>query len=383
MRSDAQIQVGPVHKPAKPIRLREASFEDYPQISALESRFQLYPKNYEEWKHLWTNNPAYREAEGKLPIGWVLENAGGGISGYLGNIPLTCEFQGRKLLAATTRAWVVDEDARSYALLLVATYFKQTNVDLFLNTSVNAEAAQAFSSFQGIRVPVGDWDRSLFWITHYPGFAESLLRQKGAPLVGPLSYPLGAGAFVMDRLQGRGFHGDTVAVTSCPGFDGRFDAFWAALQQKKSHLLMGVRSREVLEWHFKYALISGAAWIYAAEENSRLVAYSVFDRQDYHPVGLTRMRLTDFQCLDEERSPVFLRAMLRTAMERCRRESFHMLELTGLSPKLEKAVEAGAPHRRHLSNWRYFYKANRPWLAEKLKSPSVWEPSFYDGDSSL
>src|SRR5207248_4247565 len=74
--------------------LRQACFDDYEQIAALEARNGLQPKTHEEWRHLWRNNPAYRDG---WPIGWVLENQMGDLVGSLGNIPLLCEFQGKTL----------------------------------------------------------------------------------------------------------------------------------------------------------------------------------------------------------------------------------------------------------------------------------------------
>jgi hypothetical protein len=386
MGADTAIRPGLVPKPAQPLKLREARFEDHPQVVALESRFELVPKSYEEWTHLWTNNPAYRNIKDSFPIGWVLETSDGSVAGYLGNIPLHCEFQGRTLLAATTRAWVVDASYRSFALQLLGTYFKQRNVDIFLNTSVNAESAQAYSSvFQGVRVPVGAWDRSLFWIANYRGFSESLLRKKGGPMAKPLSYPLSMGVFLLDRLKPRRFQerGNPITVLPCSSFDERFDAFWAALRKKKSRRLLAVRNRETLEWHYKFALLQKTAWIYVVEGSSGLAAYAVFDRRDYHPVGLTRMRLTDFQCVEEDRAAALLKAMLQAALDCCRTEGFHMLELTGLSPRMEKELEPASPHRRQLSNWRYFYKVSGRRLAEQLKNADVWEPWLFDGDSSL
>jgi hypothetical protein len=379
MKSDISVQA------ASRVRLREARFEDHPQITALESKFDLVPKSYEEWTHLWTANPAYSGLEGKIPIGWVLEDQEGKVSGYLGNIPVGCELEGKSLLATTTRAWVVEESARSYALLLLATYFRQPSVDLFLNTSVNSESARAYGSFDGIPVPVGEWDRSLFWVTHYPGFVQSFLHKKRGRFVTPLSYPLSAGVWLTDRLRRRGFPSDGkgIQIDTCAGFDERFDTFWEELRKKNYRQLLSVRSRDVMQWHFKYSLLNGEVWIYTWGDESKLLAYAIFDRQDYHPVGLKRMRLTDFQCLDDAKAPAILRAMLKVAMTRCCQEGVHMLELTGINPRMEQELELAAPHRRELSNWRYFYKANRRWLVEKLKSPEAWNPSFYDGDSSL
>ena len=370
---------------SKPLKLREARFEDYTQITALTVKFHLQIESYEAWTHFWTDNPTYGEIKGKFPMGWVLESANDHIVGYFGNIPLTYEFEGKTLLAAAGRAWVVDTAYRIYSPLLLATYFQQANVDLFLITSVNSYAAPAYNTFQTTRVPVGAWDRTLFWITNYQGFAESLLRKKDWITAAPLSYLLSVGLLLRDQVKKSRFHANksTVKVVPCARFDDRFDAFWAILRQKKFNLLLGVRNREVLEWHFKFALLQNAAWIYIIEDSRGLAAYSVFLRQDGKEAGLRRVRLADFQCLDNEIAPTVLAVMLQAAINRCRQESIHMLELIGLPPWLGKELERASPHRRQLPSWLYFYKANNRLLGSRLQSASVWEPSLFDGDSSL
>ena len=385
MSADARIPPAPIPRSQKSLKLREARFEDYPQVAALASKNHLYVESYPEWTHLWTGNPAYREIKDKFAMGWVLDNGEGGISGYLGNVPLGYELEGKRVLAAATRAWVVDTGCRPYSPLLLGTFFQQRNVDLFLNTTVSSEAAAAYSIFQGTRVPVGAWDRSLYWITHHLGFSESFLRTKGVTLAKALSYPLAVGVYVRDQVKGRGSPGNPRAVTvlPCASFDDRFAAFWADLRKKKSNLLLAVRSREALEWHFKFALAHNGAWIYIVEGKVGLAAYAVFLRQDNLETGLKRVRLADFQCGEQESGPDLLAAMVQAALDRCRQESIHMLELIGLTPPLERKLEHLSPHRRALPTWMSYYKPNNPSLAENLKDAAVWEFSLFDGDSSL
>src|SRR4029077_6899367 len=327
MSADSQTPRGAVPRSSTSPRLREARFEDYFQMAALTTKFHLQTESYPGWMHLWTNNPAYREIRDQFPIGWVLENGDGAISGYLGNIPLHYEFEGQKLLAATTRAWVVDTAYRTYSPLLLGTYFEQRKVDLFLNTTINALAAPAYAIFDGIPVPVGAWDRTRFWITSPRGFTESLLRKRGWTMAEPLSYPLSAGILLGDQIRRRRFeqYSNDVTVGSSAGFDDRFDVFWADLRRKKRDVLLAVRSREVLQWHFEFALLQNAAWIYVVEGKSGLLAYAVFLRQDNPEVGLTRVRRADFQCLEQENAPRLHTAMLQVALDRCRQESIHML----------------------------------------------------------
>ena len=385
MSADARIKSAPTHRSQRALKLREVRFEDYSQVSALASQNHLYVETYPEWTHLWTNNPAYREIKDRFPMGWVLVNEEARVSGYLGNIPLNYELDGKRILAAATRAWVVDTDCRPYSPLLLGTFFQQPNVDLFLNTTVSSEAAAAYGIFQGIRMPVGAWDRSLYWITHHQGFTESFLRTKGVAMAEPLSYPLSLGIFLRDQARKSRLKRDrsTVTVLPCPAFDDRFEVFWASMKKQKSKLLLAVRSREALQWHFEFALQQNAAWIYIVENSSGLAAYSVFLRQDNLETGLKRVRLVDFQCLEQVRAPDLLAAMLKVAICRCQQESIHMLEVIGLTPELEKKLEHLSPHRRPLPTWMSYYKPNNASLAENLKNTALWEPSLFDGDSSL
>jgi hypothetical protein len=385
MNSDSQLQTPAQPQPAISPRLREARFDDYAQIAALARRFGLGFEDEAVWRHLWKDNPAYRAIQDKFPIGWVLEDGGGGIRGYLGNIPLNYELEGKRLLAAATRSWVVDSAYRGYALLLLRPFYQQASVDLFLGTSVNSQSLVASSLFKNVRVPVGDWDRSLFWITHSRGFTDSFFTKKGWNFAKPFSYPVSLGLSLRDRLRGSGFRQGACdpAVVSLEDFDERFDAFWSELRKKKAGLLLGVRDRETLDWHFRFALRSKEAWVYMFSAAGRMIGYAIFLRQERPQVGLNRVCLVDFQCLDDTRCSNFLLAALWSAFERCRQESIHMLELIGLPPALEGSAELAAPHHRKLDSWMYFYKTNHAELGSILKSPVVWEPSLYDGDSSL
>ena len=365
------------------LTVREASFDDYSQIAALESKYDLEAKSYEEWQHLWMNNPIYRQLAKSWPVGWVLEDSKRKIVGCIGNIPLSYEFEGKKLLAATGRAWVVDSRYRSYSILLMDYFFAQTNVDLYLNTSLNNEASEGFRFFGPLPVPVGDWDRSSFWITNYAGFIASALKAKEVPFAKALSYPLSVPLFFKDQLTRRLFGKDGIQINlqSCSGFDARFDTFWQELKSSRSQVLLGTRTREILDWHFKYALLRNKAWIFCVTDGPRLIAYSIFHRQDNVKFGLKRVRLADFQTLANDNS--LLLPMLSCALERCRCTGMHMLEIMGLCPAKTQIIAKLVPYRRKLSSWLSFYKTNNPQLAESLNDPKIWDLSSFDGDLSL
>jgi hypothetical protein len=365
--------------------LREARFDDYAQVAAMARRFGLGFEDEADWQHLWKKNPAFQEVGCKFPIGWVLQDAEGRVCGYLGSVPLRYELAGERLLVAATRSWVVDASYRRYSLMLLGPLYQQANVDLFLSTSVNAQSGLASTLFKNIRVPVGAWDRCIFWITHARGFTESFFVKKGWNFAKAFSYPVSLGLSLRDRVAGSGLGKSLSGSELVPleTFDGRFDDFWTALRKKKASVLLGVRNRETLDWHFRFALRRKDVWIYTCNGAGGMAGYAVFLRQQRQQVELDRVCLIDFQCLDDEKCETFFLAALCAAFERCREESVHMLELIGLPPILQARAELAAPYHRNLDYWMYFYKPNNSALTAKLKNPAVWEPWLFDGDSSF
>ncbi len=370
------------HKPAQNLKIREVAFEDYDQIDALQIAYKRPARPYEEWEHLWANNPAYLSVGRAWSKGWVVERPDGRIVGYLGNIPLFYELGGERLLTAVAHAWVVDLDYRPYSLALLDLYFSQKNVDLFLNATVGPAGHDSFNIFDSPRVPTGDWGRSVFSITNRQGFLAAWLREKAIPIARPLSFGLAGALAIVQSFSFRALprNGAEHPFQLCKNIDSRFDVFWECQRRNNPHLLLAVRTREALEWHFKYPLRNDRVWILTAGTNP-ITAYAIFLRYDNPAHSLTRMRLIDFQALDG--NITLLAPMLAWALESCRREGIHMFEIIGLRPEKMRVISELSPYRRKLPCWMYFYKAPHPKLAEKLADPNAWDPSQFDSDASL
>src|SRR4051812_13822250 len=60
-------------RPAAALKIREASFDDYQAITALQERNGLATRSREQWQSLWMGNPVYERMHGNWPIGWVLQ----------------------------------------------------------------------------------------------------------------------------------------------------------------------------------------------------------------------------------------------------------------------------------------------------------------------
>src|SRR5258706_10416748 len=282
------------------VKKREACFEDYSQLAALQARNGLAVRSYEQWASAWRCNPVYKRWGDQYPIGWVLEAEDGELVGSIGNLPLAYHFRGRELRAAAACAWVVDTSYRGHSMSLLNCFTTQKNVDFVVSTTVNSRSEPALRVFQWSKAPVGRWHKSAFWITDYRGFVKNVLRMKSVPLAEVLSYPLSAALFCRDRLKDPGLRGNDAAceIEMCPDFDGRFDEFWGELKLQNNNVVLAQRDRETLAWHFQYSKMRQNVWILTKSRGSRLVAYAIFDRKDDIASGLKCVRLVDFQALN-------------------------------------------------------------------------------------
>jgi 3-oxoacyl-(acyl-carrier-protein) synthase/acyl carrier protein len=364
--------------PKQAVEIEEASFEDYESIAALVLRNGLGIKVREEWEHFWRENPV-RKKHPQWPIGWVVRDKRE-IVGYLGNIPLSYRFKGREILASALHGFTMESSHRGLGLLLLNRLMEfAPDVEYFVGSSANANSSPVLDRIGISRVPVGDWQNSSFWITNYDGFVSSTFSKKKLP-----SFLAGAGAAVLkvyDKAAKLAWPVQKHELSRQSTLDERFDIFWEELQRAFPNRFIANRSREHLQWHFKFSLAQNRTWVVAHEIDSRVVAYGVFQRQDYREINLQRVRLVDYQSL-----PGFegiLPSILAWGLNEARAQGIHMLEVFGFRPEKQEVIDKIAPHRRKLNAWGYFHKIAPPALERELRDPNAWDPSQYDGDVSL
>jgi hypothetical protein len=362
------------------ITMRGATFDDFESIKALQQRNGLGTKSREEWQHIWLDNPIWQERMSGSPVGMVGVTASGEIVGYLAIIALKYVFAGQETVVFTTGGLAIDPPYRGKAIFLIKRALRAVKSPFVIVTSAKPSVSRILDHIM-TRVPTGDWDYSRFWITNYSGFLGSVLKTKSLPEF--LSYAGAPALWARDRLlkshSWASRNGGPVEFLGA--FDERFDKFWEELQRDHPRRLMATRSRQVLDWHFKYALLDKRMWILAVAEKSRILAYGIFHRQDNLQFGLTRMRLVDFQALNGKDELVV--PILSQGLRKCEQEGIHMLEAFGFRPDKQQIIDALRPHRRRLPGWSFFYRCWDEKTAETMRNPNVWDPTHFDGDASL
>jgi acyl carrier protein len=368
----------PISNAARSYEVREAAFADYEKIAALIFRNGLGVKTRREWEHVWRNNPVYQKRQ-DWPLGWVVEERNQ-ITGFLGNIPLTYHFKGREILASGLHAFALDQSHRGLGLLLLNRLLEfAPEVEYFVGSTANLNSSKVLDRLGINRIPVGDWANSAFWITNYDGFVRSAVAKRRWPgsLAGMASPALRA----YDKIAKAPWPAQAHPLIRQTDFDKRFDTFWHELRESNPNCFLADRSRDALTWHFRFSLEQNNAWIVTHESNSRVLAYAVFQYQDYDEINLKRVRLIDYQALPGMGD--VLPSILSWGLNECRAQGIHMFEAFGFCPEKQRIINRLAPHRRKFAAWTYFHKVASPSLQKNLQDLSVWDPSQYDGDASI
>jgi hypothetical protein len=364
--------------PAVSPLLRAACFEDYARIAKLQSRHLSKAMTEVEWRGLFLNNPLWPRVGATWPIGWVLEDADGAVVGSISNIPSLYRWRGTELICANGRGWVVDREYRGFALWLMDEYYSQSGVDLFINTTV-ADWVTSVQLEYANKVPLGNWTELAFRPIRYRPVVAKGLELRGIPLTRVLAPIAAAALWVKDTLSAPiSAPPASIEIDEPRGFDRRFDDLWAEIVSDNPDMLLAERDHRTLNWHYSVPAARGDLRIFTASRAGALRAYCVLKGQP-RGRGVRSMRLVDFQSVEPHID--LLSPLVHAAVARCAAEGIHMIEHLGCGIPKMQGFDRAATYRLR-SNWRFFYQASDPKLADALGRPEVWDPSEFDGDAS-
>jgi hypothetical protein len=361
--------------------LRVARFDDYAAIGALTRATAMPMRSERDWRAMWTENPLWTRLAERWPIGWVLDDGGGRIVGFILSVPSLYRFRGRDLLCADGRAWAVLPEYRGLALWLMDEHLNQPGVDLFI-LRVGPPVAPT-AELLSHRVPIGEWQQVPYWVVDYRSFARTVLRNKRVPLADLLAGPAAALLSFRDFVAARALpSGDaSVAIEAVPDFDGRFGEFWNELVRGRPETLLGLRDRATLAWIYAAPRRRGRVRIFTASRAGLLRAYAVFMTVDEPEENRRLMQLAEYQNIDERTDHVY--GLIRAALDGCAATGASVLEYWGAGLPKTRSLDAYAPYSHGLACWPFYYRTNDAALATELARAEVWDPSMFDGQAPL
>ena len=386
-RTASSTRESDLHAPSSaiaPAKVREARFSDFAAVAELKQRWGIDADSLENWERLWLRNPALALGEAERPIGWVLE-AGGSIVGYLGSIPLLYRYGDRTLTAVTSHGLVVEPSYRAVAVSLVAAFYCQRSVDLYLVTTATPEVGRIARAFKSDALPQEDYDTVLFWVLQSNPFARTVMEKLRLKSVlanmGRMSTSVAIG---IDKLLHRRWpsqHSTQLAVSeiSVSEIGDDFQSLWSEKLTERPRLIAD-RSPASLRWHFEISGDRGSARVFCCRKDGELLGYTVI-RDDPQPGSLRKSIVADM--LAKQDDPEVLRALLIAAYDHAKRGGSYILEVLGFPPSLRRVFLQGNPYHRKYPACPFYYKAADPILHKTLSDGMAWYASPFDGDTTL
>ncbi len=368
-----------------PAKVREAHFSDFESVAALKQRWGLAADSIENWERLWKNNPAFAQAGLKRPIGWVLE-AQGKVVGYLGNIAQLYRYGEKTLVSVTAHGLVVEPPYRALGVSLVAAYFRQSEIDLFVSTGEIAPVGKIGRAFKSEPLPHEDYESVLFWVLRPRPFVQALLKELR---IGPTLSAIGgtlASLFVRaDRFLRRrcphGASGDfTVTEMGIGDLGEAFQQLWIEKVNEKTTLIAD-RRPAMLRWHFEVPGDRGSVRLLGCSKNGKLLGYAVVRNEPADETGLRRSTIADMIAKDGD--PAIMQTLLAASYRHAERAGSHILEVLGFPPSVRRIWADGRPYVRKYPTPLFAFKATDPILHKALSYAETWYASPFDGDLTL
>ena len=370
---------------AAPARLREALFSDFEAVRELKRRWGLIPDSFDNWERLWRRNPALQHPQFAPPIGWVLVSEGRPV-GYLGNVPSLYRYGDRTLTAVTGHGFVVEPAHRAVSLTLMAAFFRQKSVDLYLTTTAIAAVGKITRAFKSDPLPQPDYEKVLFWVLQPGLFARNVMAKlRIQPTLSAVGGTIASLAIRTDNVFRRrwprgGSRSVSVKKILVNDIGDDFQSLWERKLGEGPRLLAD-RSPATLQWHFETPGDPGTTSVFSCYRNKELVGYAVIRDDPKQATGSRRSVIADM--LAQRVDPEVLRALFVAAYHHAKGAGSHTLELLGFPHNVREVCLQWNPYSRKYPACPFFYKAADPALHKTLAESSLWYASPFDGDTTL
>ncbi|MCP1843036.1 hypothetical protein ACVIHI_004044 [Bradyrhizobium sp. USDA 4524] len=365
-----------------PAKQREVRFADFESVAKLKERGGLAKDSLENWQRLWQQNPALVAAKSQPSMGWVLETEQG-IVGYQGNIPVLYQLESRTIIAAIAAGLVIDPSYRTRCIGLLASFFRQRDVDLFVITHSTASVVNQSKALHARSLPDPDYDKILFWILDVHQFARALAakfgRGSGMEAVGTF---LASSALRLDSLR-RGPRGrlmSKITEIDVKNIGDEFEALWRRKLREAPRLLAD-RSPASLRWHFTLPGSSSTVAVLCCHRFQRLAGYAVVLHAVDRKTGLRRSMLADI--LVEQDDPDVTEALLDAAYSNAVASGGHLFEVVGVAGHIRRIMMSWKPYVRSYPTDPLVYKTTDQALARALADENAWYAGPFDGDATL
>lgn len=375
----------------KKLSIRKATANDCTAIDALMREAGFKYRSPQGWDWLLKQNPAFQSAGENMPFGWVVASDDD-IFGYLSNLPLDYACKGQYMRAVTCGSYYVRPEGRSRSTFLMAQYFRQKNVDIFLTTTANEISGALYAMFKGVVSADPALQQDHVWFTDNRVLLEYFLSQ--IPVVGTMAAPavLSAAAKVLAPLaQGiqrlarlsmpppSHFDGEIVEL-EINAIGGDFDRLWQRLREQDA--LVARRDAKILRWQMSDPDTGSTPCLFAAKDQNGIAGYAIGAR---HQAGINE--LARFNVMDIAVRPgvpdTVIENLMHKLADRAAKSDAGLLALSGCATPIARRTARLRPFIRKRNISSHYVRVKNPALAGAAERNDFWHSTSLDGDRPL
>jgi hypothetical protein len=292
----------------------------------------------------------------------------------------------RTLLAVAGHGLVVEPAYRTASLTLLASFFRQKAVDLYLTTTAIAPVAKLAAAFKARRIPQSDYETVLFWVLQPSLFTQAMLdgmdlKPSLVPIVRTVaSAMVGTDKLLRRRWPKMGGSSLSVSEISVNSINDDFQALWATKLSEKIRL-MADRSPAVVQWHFQIPGDQRSTRVFCCRSGGELAGYMIVRSDSPATDGLRKTIIADALIRDDDAAVT--QALFVAAYEHAKNSGSHVLEVLGFPPSIREASALWRPYERRYASCPFQFKAADPGLQQELANPAAWYATPFDGDTTL
>ena len=361
------------------MNIRKVTFKDYKKIKNLFSRNNLKILNFDRWKNIWIQNPAFKKNWVK---GWVLEDKKK-IVGHFGSFPTEYIFNHKTYTCSVLHGWVVDKIYRSQSVLLLKKFFMQTDSDFFLSTTTNFTASKIMTALNAKPVPVESLNYSRFIVLNTKNILNFFLRKKNIPFSKLISQSLSLllNFIIKKKLVGWKTRYSIKNISKYNKIDKQFNLIWRQIIKNNKKILLFVRNKNWLQWHLNFLLKNKKAWVFLSKDNKKVNGYSICIESSNNKDGIKRALLIDLMLFkDTTEIPL---SLINANIAEAKRRKCDIIEFRGFNKLTNSYINYFNPNKKKLSNNSFYYKSSNTKLDKILNKSNHWYPTYLDGDTII
>lgn len=346
--------------------------EDYDAVNALHRSVWWPERSVAGWRWL-ESNPARRDID--APVGWVVEDAAGRVTAFVGNLVQRFRHGERRLHGATGFSIVVAPGAQGQSRGLIRAVMNQPRVFSTYTFNANPIAAALYPLF-GLKAFPTPGDLKLAWIVDPVACAAGRgLRRLVARFPG-LAAPLGE-RLMNPRLTRRAPLVLPEGVEALTDLGDRSDyaAFWRALSAEDR--VLADRSPAVLRWRLSDPDQTLSPVLLAFRRAGRITGYAMAILGKGNAIEAPFLEIIDLEALAGE--PDAVRVLTQALIDNARGLGAAKVRLQVASADLLERLGALAQSGRREGGWGHCHAR----FAADAPDPALWTPTPFDGDYAI